>query len=61
MCVHAPNLDVPGDLEIRQDLASADDLEIRYRRRVKQRRLCTRCDLVVVRRQKPTFNLDDHQ
>ena len=44
------NLDIPGDLEIRHNLASADDLGIRYSRirysgRVKQQPLCARGDL----------------
>ena len=52
MCGRATNLEIPGDLEIRHDLASADDLEIRYSRirdsgRVKQQPLCTRGNPVV--------------
>ena len=76
MCRRATNLDIPGDLEIRHDLASADDLEIRHSRirdsrirdsrirdirHVKQQPMCARGELVVVRCQKPAFDLDDHQ
>ena len=66
MCGRATNLDIPGDLEIRHDLASADDLEIRHsrirdNRHVKQQPMCARRELVVVRCQKPAFDFDDHQ
>lgn len=34
MCVRAPNLEIPGDLESRLNLASADDLEIHHKRTI---------------------------
>ena len=34
MSERASNLDIPGDLEIRNNLASADDLEIHHKRTI---------------------------
>ncbi|APZ91937.1 hypothetical protein Fuma_01535 [Fuerstiella marisgermanici] len=34
MCDRTPNLEIPGDLELRHDLASAEDLEIRQKRTI---------------------------
>lgn len=34
MCDRTPNLEIPGDLELRHDLASEEDLEIRQKRTI---------------------------
>jgi len=39
MCSLASNLGIPGDLEIRHHLASADDLEIHHNRTINKQTL----------------------
>ena len=41
MSERASNLDIPGDLEIRHNLASADDLEIHHKRTINKQSLTT--------------------
>ena len=41
MSERASNLDIPGDLEIRNNLASADDLEIHHKRTINKQSLTT--------------------